>query len=121
MMYISILSSGVVSVALLATIEVAANPFKGINESVSSIGSLVNGVTVILVGFAFLVFFWNLVKYIFGEKGGGEALEKVGYAVLALVIITSVWGLIAFVRAIVGIDEGSSNSIEIPGVKFTTN
>ena len=41
-----------------------------------------------------------------------------GWSVLAIVVITSLWGIIAFVRGVIGIDAGQSNNVEIPTTTF---
>ena len=67
----------------------------------------------------FLFFFWNLAKYIRDEDGKEEAKTKMGYSVLAIVVVTSLWGIVHFVRGVIGIQGVESvNSFVLPGVEF---
>ena len=70
------------------------------------------------VTLAVLAFFWYLVKFIW--KGGQDpeaksgALKGMGYSVLALFVMVSIWGIIGLLGSIVGIGQGGN--IPIPGV-----
>ena len=77
---------------------------------------LINILIGIVVSLAFLFFFWNLAKYIRDENEHEEAKKRMGWAVLAIVVITSLWGLVAFVRNIVGINAGEANDFSLPTV-----
>ena len=86
-------------------------------DTLISIQGIVNTTTIILVGIAFLFFFWNLGRYIL--KGGEEkdkARSGMIWGIIAIVVLTSLWGIIAFVRSLVGIEGGTSNDISIPDV-----
>ncbi|MCY4577145.1 MAG: hypothetical protein OXB96_01770 [Candidatus Kaiserbacteria bacterium] len=73
----------------------------------------------IVVTAAFFYFFWNLVKYIRDEEGKDEAKTKMGYSLGAIFVIVTLWGIIAFVRGILGINtEDAVNTIDIPRVNF---
>lgn len=92
---------------ILATASSAAGLF----------GTLLNIVVGIVVTLSFLFFFWNLVKYIRDEEGKEEAKTKMGYSILAIFVITSLWAIIAFIRNIAGLDQNAgSNPIELPSV-----
>lgn len=86
------------------------------HSATASIATLVNVLIGIVVSLAFLYFFWNLAKYIREENDQEEAKKKMGWSVLAIVVITSLWGLVAFVRNIIGIDAGKAGVIELPTV-----
>jgi hypothetical protein len=70
------------------------------------------------VGLAVLAFFWFLIRYIW--QGGDNAEQKslsikgMGYSILALFVMVSIWGLIGFLGSIVGVNQGGS--VPIPGV-----
>ena len=86
-------------------------------------GGIVSSLTVIAVSFVFLYFFWNLAVYIkaSGDDQKEEAKSKMGWSVLAIIVVTSLWGIIAFFRGVVGIGTGSEileKDVKIPGVQI---
>ena len=81
-----------------------------------SIANIINILIGIVVSLAFLYFFWNLAKYIRDENENDEAKKRMGWAVLAIVVITSLWGIVAFVRNVVGVKEGVAGTISLPNV-----
>ena len=94
----------------------ALTPFQ---STLNSTQNIVNLMTIILVGVAFLFFFWNLGRYIL--KGGEEkdkARSGMIWGIIAIVVLTSLWGIIVFVRRLVGITAGTSNPVTVPGVDF---
>ena len=70
------------------------------------------------VGLAVLAFFWFLIKFIW--QGGqspdvkAASLKGMGYSILALFVMVSIWGIVGFAGSIFGIGQGGS--IPIPGV-----
>ena len=70
------------------------------------------------VGVAVLAFFWFLIQYIFqgGESadGKGKSVKGMGYSILALFVMVSIWGIIGFFGSLVGVNQGGS--VPIPGV-----
>lgn len=70
------------------------------------------------VGLAVLAFFWFLIKFIWkGSENPDEksaSLKGMGYAILALFVMVSIWGLVGFMGSLVGINQGGS--VPIPGV-----
>lgn len=70
------------------------------------------------VGLAVVVFFWFLINFIWIGKDKPDDQQKnlkgIGYSVLALFVMVSIWGIIALVGSIFGIGQGGS--VPIPGV-----
>lgn len=92
-----------------------SNFYEGANVFAALLQTLVG----IVVTAAFFYFFWNLVKYIRDEEGKDEAKTKMGYSLGAIFVIVTLWGIIAFVRGILGINtEDAVNTIDIPRVNF---
>jgi len=55
---------------------------------------------------ALLVFFWGIVKYIWGEGHGKDDGRKIMiWGVIALFVMSSIWGIIYFLRREVGIGD----------------
>ena len=74
------------------------------------------------VGLAVLAFFWFLIMFI--VKSGDETERKktihgMGYSILALFIMVSIWGIIGFLGSVTGIGQGGS--VPIPGVPVPTS
>ena len=117
--YTDLLLLPVVSFALLVTgATVSAAPLDTLQETVSDVGGLINTAVIIVISLIFLFFFWSLGQYVLKSEGKEDAKTNMIWAVVALFVITSVWGLIAFIRALVGVDAGTANDIAVPGVDF---
>ena len=74
----------------------------------------------IAIGLAVLGFFWFLLSFIF--KGKDEPAEQVkaragmGYSILAIFLMVSIWGVIGLIGNVLGIGGGGSyNYPTIPG------
>ena len=91
------------------------------STSLSIILGIVQVLTTIVVGLAFFYFFWNLAKYIReGDSDGKEeAKGKMLWSLLAIFVIASLWGLVAFIRNTVGIRNIEDvPSLRLPSVYF---
>ena len=90
------------------------------NTSLSIVGLLVNTLITIVIALAFFYFFWNLVKYIRDEEGKDEAKTKMGYSLAAIFVIVTLWGIVSFLRNVLGVEnEDTAPSIIIPAVGFS--
>jgi hypothetical protein len=76
----------------------------------------------ILIPLAFslclLYFFWGMAKYIRSGAGGESAVEEgkriMVWGVVALFVVTSIWGIIAFIRSELGIPIKPNAPISTP-------
>lgn len=69
------------------------------------------------IGIAVLAFFFFLIKYIImGESADDKKknLAGMGYALIALFVMVSVWGIIGFAGSLLGIGQGGS--VPVPGI-----
>lgn len=70
------------------------------------------------IGLAVLAFFWYLILWIWKGKDDATAktnsLRGMGFAVLALFVMVSIWGIIGLLGSIVGVNQGGN--IPVPGV-----
>jgi len=88
---------GAFALALATPAFVLAQGFSSIQNSVSSITSLVNSLIPLIIGIGVLVFLWGLVGYV---TAGGDEEKKKGardtmiYGVIVLFVMVSVWGLV---------------------------
>ena len=113
---------GMTSVLAQPAVDTGA-PLKRLNESVGAVGGIVGTSTIVVVSLAFLFFFYNLAMFVLKSDEDTKAKAKANmlWGVLAMVVITSLWGLITFVRSIFGVGAGSDaniNEIKVPGVTF---
>lgn len=65
-----------------------------------------------LIGLGVVVFFWFLVEFLWKGKEDpakrSEGLKGMGFSVLALFIMVSVWGLVGFIGSFLGIGQGGT-------------
>lgn len=88
-------------------------------EGASLFSVLLQTLVGIVVTAAFFYFFWNLVKYIRDEEDKEAAKTRMGYSLAAIFVIVTLWGIIGFVRGVLGIGSGDAvSSIDLPGVNF---
>ena len=75
------------------------------------------------VGLAVLAFFWFLIKFIWKGAGSADAknesIKGMGYSILALFVMVSIWGIIGMFGSMLGVGQGGS--VPIPGVPVPTN
>lgn len=98
------------------TITYALNNFY---EGATLFSVLLQTLVGIVVTAAFFYFFWNLVKYIRDEEEKETAKTRMGYSLAAIFVIVTLWGIIGFVRGVLGINAGkATNSIDLPTTNF---
>lgn len=76
----------------------------------------------ILIGLAFIVFVWGIIKYILakGEKDSKEATGVITFGIIAITVITAVWGIVYFllgefnIRNIPVIEKNPDRILERP-------
>ena len=104
---------------LAALMPIAANAqLENIERIVSSIGSIVDVATPIIVGIALLAFFWGLAKFIFSagnEDAKDEGKRIMIWGVVALFVIISIWGIVSFIGEAIGINPEARPEV-VPGI-----
>ena len=96
----------------------AASNFTVLDTFVANLGTLLNNLIPILVTLAVIFFFWGLALFIFsaGDETGREKGKSIMlWGIIALFIIVSIWGIIAVLQNIFGVD-GTKTSIPVPKV-----
>jgi len=72
-------------------------------------GGLIKQIVNLLMAIAILVFVWGLVKFIFkiggDEKAAAEGKNFMGWGLLALFVIFSVWGIVNLLGSELGIEQ----------------
>jgi hypothetical protein len=79
--------------------------------------ALVNNLGIFAIGVAVLAFFWFLIRFIVkadDPSGRSDSLKGMGFAVLALFVMVSIWGIIGLLGSITGVNQGGN--IPIPGI-----
>lgn len=103
------------SVALLTPVLAFAQ--SGVDTSgllvlLNKFQQLVAAVIPILIGLALLAFLWGVLTYLFGKDKAG-AKEFMIWGIIALFVMTSVWGLVHILRSTV-LPNSQSNQLN-PG------
>ena len=87
-----------------------------IEESADTISNIIDIAIVIVVAIAFIYFFYKLGSYILNPSSDNK--DSIIYAVIALVVMVSIWGIVQFVTSALGIDsEAGAQTIEVPSVR----
>ena len=91
------------------------NIYNQANTFVDSLGKIVKNLIPIVFALGVLGFFWGLVLYIFSQ--GNEEKKKDGkgimlWALVALFVMASVWGIIGLAQNAIGIQGGAQPSIQ---------
>ena len=101
-----------------------AGTLSNVGRGTEVLAILVNVLTGIAVSLAFLFFFWNLFQYIRQGEDEQKAKAKhaMGYSVIAMVVVTSLWGIISYVRDTAGIGSGDEvkGTVFIPITEFAS-
>lgn len=95
-----------------------AQELSGIETLILSIGRIVNLAIPIVFALALLVFFWGLVKYIWGgAEDKDKAKNLMIWGVVALFVMAAIWGLVAWLGSTLNIDQEAAPVVNplIPG------
>ena len=95
--------------------QAAAVTLTPLQQLVDSFGGLINSLIPILIAIALVVFFFGLVKYVWGS--GGAERQKQGRSVMiaglvALFVMVSVYGIIRLMQDALALD--TNTSIDVP-------
>lgn len=96
-----------VSVGLGGATGGAINPnLSGISRLIVAISGIVGQLSVVAVSVAVVVFFWFLIKFIGQDPTEKEAgLKGMGYSILAIFVMVSIWGLVGFLGNALGVSN----------------
>jgi Na+/proline symporter len=88
----------------------------GILGIVNQLQTIIGAIVPLLIGVAVVVLFWGIIQYIFtADKEKGK--HTMIWGIVALFVMTSVWGLVNILRSTL-LGSGISNSpteIQLPG------
>lgn len=79
-------------------------------------GDLLNLLIPILIALAVVVFFWGLVKYVYGGgKDTSKGRQIMLSGLVALFVMISVWGLVRLMQTALGVDQNAQTNVpQIP-------
>lgn len=88
-----------------------------INSILEAIGGWIGMLVPLLIGLAVVVFFYGLVKYIWGgAEAKSAAISSMVWGVIAIAVMVSIWGLVGLLQDISGVDSTSNApTVPIPG------
>lgn len=101
-----------ITVGILALPLTSFAALENIGELVTDIGGIVETIIPILLALALLGFFYGLVMYIFGkEDDKAQAKKTMIWGVVALFVMVSVWGLVAWLGDAFGIEQDAAPDV----------
>lgn len=113
---VSIASVGLLTPALVFAQSEGVS-VNGLLSLLGQIHKLISATIPVLIALGVLGFMWGVVMYLFGKKDEGRSFMLWG--IIALFVMTSVWGLVGILRGTV-FDSNSENvrTVDIPAVKY---
>ena len=119
--------ASIVSIALgvfaLPLFVGAQNPNGDLTGFVGVIGNIVNMLVPIVTTLAIVFFFYGLAKYVLNagdEEKKAEGKNIMIWGVLAMFVLVTLWGIIAFMQKTVGNNQSVSNiNITLPSITGT--
>ncbi len=84
--------------------------------------TIVSRLVPFMIGLAVLAFFWFLIKFIWkgsdDAKAHDDGMKGMGYSILALFVMVSIWGIISALGSMLGVNQGGGlPPLQMPGVK----
>lgn len=106
--------TALISLSLFALPMVAfAQTLGPIHALITNVGRIVAALVPILITLALVVFFFGLVRYLWGGSGAKHAAGRnlMIWGLIALFVMVSVWGIIELAQDALGIDAKSGTTI----------
>lgn len=103
---------------LLPAVAFAQN-LDNVRRLIVSAGNIINILVPIAFTLAVLAFFWGLAKYIFNandEDKKAEGKNIMIWGIVALFVMSAVWGIVRFIGDAVGINTSGNQSQNVPSV-----
>lgn len=103
----------VLTTAVLLTPTVSFAALSGTRALLSSFGGLLNLLVKVIFGLALVFFFWGTAQFILNsgeQKTRDEGKQKMIWGIVALFVMISIYGIIAYVGNLIGIPVGVNGS-----------
>ena len=80
-----------------------------IDASLSLIENIVKRAIPLLVAIALIWFIWGLIKFLISgsEDARAQGKSMMLWGIIALFVIVSIWGIVAYIADLVGVDTGT--------------
>ena len=94
---------------VLALAQTVGGTESALTGVITSVKNLINSIIPVLIGLAVVFFFWGLVTYIRAsgdEKKREEGKSQMIWGIVAIAIMVSLFGLIAWLGNAVGVGQG---------------
>jgi hypothetical protein len=107
------------TVGVLAFPLVSFAQLSNVQSIIQSIGNIINMLIPIVFALALLIFFWGLVKYLWGGAEDKEKAKNIMiWGVVALFVMSAVWGLTRFIGDALNINTESAPTTNlIPNIR----
>lgn len=84
--------------------------------------NIVSKLVPLAIGVAMLAFFWFLINFIWigrdDPKKHQDSMKGMGYSILALFVMVSIWGIVMAIASVFGVTVGGNlPPLEMPGVR----
>ena len=79
-----------------------------VQDLLTALLDLFNNLIYVVFSFSLVIFFWGLAKFILNagdEKTHEDGRHLMFWGIIALFVMTSIWGIIAFLQNNLGFDE----------------
>lgn len=93
-----------------------------LTDLIQSASKIVSMLVPTMIALGVLAFFWYLVQFIWkgadDPKKHADGMKGMGYSILAIFVMVSIWGIIAFIGTTVGIGQGGGmEPLSLPGMR----
>lgn len=105
------------ALVLAAPLMTHAQSLQPLIDIVTDIGTLVNTLVPIAFAAAVLFFIWGLATFILAsgdEEAKAAGKNRMIYGILALFVIAAIWGIVAFLGGLVGVDVTDDTAGNVP-------
>ncbi len=91
---LSVLSGGVALMPALASAQTLLN-------TLAFVSQFLNSLVYLFITLAIVVFFWGLIKYLWGggAEGKSDGLQIMMYGIITIFVMVSIWGLIRLLQS----------------------
>lgn len=108
----------IVAAMLLVPGLALAQNLQGVKGWINAVKDIVGVLIPIAAGLALLYFFYGLAKFILNsgdEEARGAGKQTMIWGIVALFVISSIWGIVTFLGRQIGVDTTGNENRPVPG------
>ncbi len=96
--------------AVVSTLLPTLASAQTLTEQLRGAGTLLNALIGVFIALAIVVFFWGLIKYLWGAnaENASEGLKLMFWGLIAVFVMVSVWGIIALLQRSFNVGGGAA-------------